>query len=211
MPLVIGRGYGRDDQIIIHRVIADAINVSVHLSDVIETIVEQDASPFVQIAESVLVFTTVQLEDTISCVVELAQSIFAVVSREGDCMSTNDNSIRMFRGDNRKADITANWPDNTPVDFTLAKLTMTVKERAADPDADALFQRKNAAAGGSDSEIFVSNPTGGQFTVFVVPDNTVAVNPGMYIYDIQAILASGDVLTLVKDKFILKADVTHEV
>lgn len=210
MPLVIGRGYGRDDQIIIQRVIGDEVIVQVRLSDVLQVVVEQDEDPFVQIADSIPVFATVQLEDAISCVVELTQTIHTVVSPEGDCMSTNDNSIRMFRGDNRDADITANWPDNTPIDFTSAKLTMTVKERAADADVDALFQRKNTAAGGSDDEIYTPLPASGQFTVHIVPANTADMDPGVYVYDIQAILSSGKVLTLVKDKFILKADVTHE-
>ncbi|RLC88627.1 MAG: hypothetical protein DRJ03_01775 [Chloroflexi bacterium] len=211
MPLVIGRGYGRDDQVIVQRIIGDVISVLVRLHDVIETVVEQDESPFVQVSEADHLFTTVQLENTVACVVELTQTIFTVVSEEGDCMSTNDNSIRMFRGDNRDGDVTANWPDGVPVDFTGAKITLTFKDRAADADSLAIFQLKNTAAGGSDDEVFMSNPTGGQFDYHIVRTDTEGANPGMYVYDIQAVLSNGKVLTLVKDKFILKAGVTHEV
>lgn len=210
MPPIIGRGFGRDDQIIVQRVVGNEIAVQVRLTEPVHAVVEQEDEPIARVAEHIPVATTVLLEDAVVCTAALTQQIFAVVSQEGDCMSSNDNPMRMFRGDNRDADVTANWPDGTPVDFTDAKITMTVKERASDGDAAALFQRKNTAAGGSDDEVLVSSPTSGQFTVYIVPDNTSNLNPGVYVYDIQAVLSSGKVLTLVKDKFILKADVTHE-
>ena len=151
------------------------------------------------------------LGDAIQTTVTLEQPIFAVVSLEGVCMSRGDNSISVFRGDNRKPEVASNWPDGAPIDLTGAQITMTVKKQASDHDNLALFQKRNTAAGGSDAEILVWDPTGGRFSIFIVPVDTKEKTPGMYVYDIQAILASGDVVTLVKDSFVLKEDVTHGV
>ena len=91
----------------------------------------------------------------------------------------------------------------------VSKIWFTVKDRTSDEDSQAHIMKRNTAAGGSDSEILVTNPTGGAMEVYLVPADSVDMNPGTYQYDVQVILANGKTYTIVRSQITFKEDVTR--
>ena len=118
------------------------------------------------------------------------------------------NAITMFIRDDRTLSVSVNRDTGAPENLTNAKLWFTVKQRATDADAQALIQKKTANAGGSDAQAKVINGSTGKAEVYIVPADTLEMNPGTYIYDIQVTLANGKTYTITRDKITFKEDVT---
>jgi len=111
----------------------------------------------------------------------------------------------MFRGDNKNQKFVVQI-DGTPMDISISSLKFTVKKK--DTDTAALFQRKNTNAGGGPSEIEMTDPTNGKFTVKILPSNTATLEGNVkYWYDIEMILG-GSVRTLVKNRILVNIDIT---
>jgi hypothetical protein len=116
----------------------------------------------------------------------------------------------MFLRDDRTLDVSANYEsDGSVVNLTGAKVWFTVKDRTSDADAQAHIMKRNAAAGGSDSEILITNPTGGAIEIYLVPADTENMNPGTYQYDVQVILSNGKTYTIARSQITFKEDVTR--
>lgn len=119
----------------------------------------------------------------------------------------NENEIEMFKENNvSQPFIVKQKVTGTPVDITAAELTFSCKKRPT--DTVALFERKNLAAGGDATQIEMTDPTNGKFTVHVIPANTeTAEGDVKYHYDVQMVLA-GNVITIIKDRLYIKQTVT---
>lgn len=210
MPTIITRGLGYDEPTIIYKDIGSRIIGSVTVeSRVLGTVTVFDDAPVGQVEVApIAVFGSVEVESTITGVISASQVVIGYLVEEGPLMSSDANRIVMFLRDNRTLAITANYEDGSAADLTDAKMWFTVKERASDPDANALIEKKNSAAGGSDSEIKITNPTGGAAEVYLVPDDSDSINPGIYSYDVQITLANDKTYTIVRDRITFKEDVT---
>ena len=113
--------------------------------------------------------------------------------------------VEMFKGDNLDQQFIVTV-DGTALNLTDAELTFTVKE--LEGDLIPKFQRKNENAGGSDGEIEMMPPESGEFTVHIIPSNTSTLEANQfYWYDIQMV-KDGKTLTIIKDKLLLKQDIT---
>lgn len=215
MPLIIGKGFGRDDQIIIQRVVGLDIDGTVVAEKRIVGFVEVEETPYGTVVVEPIPVAGVLLQSTsVDGFVVSEQQIVGYLSEEGPGMSLETNHIRVFIGNDRTLTVTANYKDEEgnitgPVDLTGAKVWMTVKQRTGDPDSAAIFMRRNTAAGGDDSEIRVITPaTNGQVEVYIVPSNTRGVGAGTYQYDIQVITSDGKTYTITRAKITLSDDVT---
>jgi hypothetical protein len=111
----------------------------------------------------------------------------------------------MFRGDNKNQKFIV-LIGGVPMDISTAALKFTVKKK--DTDTTALFQRKNTNAGGGPSEIEMTDPVNGKFTVKVLPSNTSTLEGNVkYWYDIEMTLG-GSVRTLIKNRILVNTDIT---
>lgn len=126
-------------------------------------------------------------------------------------MTTTQN-LELVRGNTRTYTFTCKDEDGVVVDITGSKVWFTVKEDEDLDDAgdtQAVFQRKNATAGGSSGEVEMSDPTNGEFKVYVVGSNTASAEPGNYWFDAKVVTAAGNAYTVTKGRFKLKTDVTR--
>jgi len=64
--------------------------------------------------------------------------------------------------------------------------TFTVRKTKS--DVAATLERKNLAAGGSDSEMYYTSP--GKLELWLEPDDTKLLEEGTYIYDVETIINS---------------------
>jgi len=152
---------------------------------------------------------TVRVQERLIGVVRTIQRIVGILSEEGPYMTLETNRITMFIRDNRDLLVTVSDDDGDPKDLTGAKIWFTVKEKLTDSDANAKIQKRNTAAGGGPTEIEVTNPTGGQCEVHLVPADTEDLDPATYHYDIQVLLADGKTYTVTRDRITFKEDVTR--
>jgi len=153
-----------------------------------------------------------ELNGEIVSVDDLDGEIEAIDELEGtlseDCNMTTSANITMYRGDNRTERVTVKDGDGVALPITGAKVWFTVKEDLDDADSAAVFQRKNTAAGGSDTEILITDGVNGVVEIYIVPANTSSLENGKFEFDVQVQLATGKTHTVTRGDFILLADVT---
>jgi len=210
MPTIITRGLGYDEPTVVSRDIASRlVGTVVAEARIFGTVRIADDAPVGQVrAEPIAVFGMVEVENPLVGIVSEAQTIIGYLVEEGPLMTTESNRIVMFLRDDRTLSVTANYEEGGAADLTGAKVWFTVKDKASDPDADALIEKKSSLAGGDDTQIKITNPTGGAAEIYIVPDDTDTMNPGIYSYDVQVTLANGKTYTIVRDRITFKEDVT---
>jgi len=211
MPTIITRGLGYDTPTIVVRDIGDRFNATLVVEDRLRgylEVVEEDV-PVATIRDAIPVQGTLVLEDWMQATLTTVDTYVGYLYEEG-CAPMEDVRIQMYLRDDRTLSLTINDSDDDPVDLTDAKLYFTVKTKMSDPDTSAIFQKKNAAAGGGDTEIKVTDATGGAAEIYVVPADTEDVNPGNYMWDVQVILANGKTYTVLRGRVTFKEDVTKE-
>jgi hypothetical protein len=116
-------------------------------------------------------------------------------------------SLEMYRGDTESFLFEVlDEETEEPVVLTGAALRFTVRD---DVDGTQIFQRKNAAAGGSSSEIETTDAANGKFTVKVVPTNTISCTADTrYKFDIEMTIGAV-VKTLMVEDLYIKGDITR--
>lgn len=121
------------------------------------------------------------------------------------CNYRTSNQMTIFKGDSH-AQIFQVLSGVTPVDITGALLTFTVKKRES--DATELFNKQNEDAGGDVTQIEMTDPANGTFTVFIDPADTLNAEGNVkYWYDVEMNL-NGNVKTIIKDRIYIKQDIT---
>lgn len=161
------------------------------------------------------------LEEPVGAVAVLEEDVSATAVEEEDVTATlfsedgvtETQNLTMYRGNNKVFRFPVLDQDGNVVDITGAKIWFTVK-KASDlddaNDADAIFQRKNQAAGGSDAEIEITDAVNGIFKVKIVPANTSDVEADEYQFDAQVLIAGGvGIKTVTRGKFTIFQDVTR--
>ena len=135
--------------------------------------------------------------------------IYGIVALVGGApVGSETGKIAMFIRDDRTLSLTVHQENGTPVNITSAKMWFTVKNRLTDIDSVAVIQKKYSVAGGSDADIRFTEPVNGKAEIYIVPDDTDEVDPGIYVFDIQVTLANGKTYTIARDKITFKEDVT---
>ena len=116
----------------------------------------------------------------------------------------------MFIGNEFQIDYTINDEDGTAVDLTAggnASITWSLKEKSS--DAAVLFDRQNTEAGGGDTEIVEVDYSSGTFSVLLVAANTSALEPGMYVFDLEIFTGTTEyTYTADYDYILLKEPIT---
>jgi len=113
--------------------------------------------------------------------------------------------MEIFKGDDKTFKIIVQDSDDNTVDVSGAAVVFTVRKTLGADDAE--IERKNSAAGGDASEIEMTDPSNGEFKIYLIPSNTEDLEADVYVYDIQITLG-GKVYTILRDEFYLKEDVT---
>ena len=104
----------------------------------------------------------------------------------------SQNFRPLHAGDDYDHKFTVERPPGTPLDLTGASVWFTVKADALETDAQAKLQLNSTAAGGSDNEIEITDPTNGVFFVKfrgAGAKNTADLE-GKWKYDIQVRLGA---------------------
>lgn len=209
MPTIITWGLGYDEPTIMLPGVFTEIVGRVVVEDRVRGTVTVEEPPIGRVqAAPIPIFGSVVVEDRILGILRSVQAVLGVLKEEGPLMSLEVNKITMFIRDDRTLSVSVNTDDGTPVDLTGAKLWFTVKERSSDTDLQALISKKNLEAGGSDTQIKVISASTGKAEIYIVPADTLSVNPGTYLYDIQVTLANTKTYTITRDKITFKEDVT---
>jgi len=86
---------------------------------------------------------------------------------------------------NRDRDIKVTLQINGGVfDISGFKVWFSVKSELDDPDSDALIFKRNAAAGGDDSQIKITDGPNGVLYVYIKPADTANMQAGDYWWDV---------------------------
>lgn len=109
--------------------------------------------------------------------------------------------LSIFRGDSKTIRITVTDELGVAVDLTGWKVFFTAKESETDSDDDAVIK----------IDVDPTDPTNGIADIDFEPADTNDLTPADYIYDIQVIKDNGDVVTFIKDKLRIVADITRRV
>jgi hypothetical protein len=209
MPLIITRGLGEDEGVIVIRDIGDEFNASLVVEDRLFGFLEvkDDEVPVAIIREPIPIQGTLVSEETMFATVVTETYYIGYLSDE-ECPQMEDQRIQMYLRDDRTLSLVVNDHNDDPVDLTGAKITFTVKSKMGDPDDQSIFQKKDAAAGGGDTEIKILDAPGGSAEVYIVPADTLNVSPGNYMWDVQVTLANGKTYTVLRGRVTFKEDVT---
>jgi len=115
--------------------------------------------------------------------------------------------LELDKGDDYTIELhVTNKDTGADIDITDAEIRFSVK---TDEDAAAYtFQKKNAAATGSDSEIKEIDGSGGRADIYILSADTLSLVKERYKYDVNVILANGKRKTVVKGALKLEKVVT---
>lgn len=108
-----------------------------------------------------------------------------------------DNKIEMTIGDNELFECEITDDDDNPIPLTSTKIWFTVRKNYT--DEDFIIQKKNALANGSDSEILITDESGGLCEIYLLADDTKQMFPIMYVYDVQIKNSTYGIKTVIKD------------
>ena len=114
------------------------------------------------------------------------------------------DELTLVRGDDKTYVVVVKNSLGVAVDLTSSTIKFTVKYNYNVADSAATIQKTTA----DPAEISLTDPTNGEFEIYVLPADTQLVVPLAYVYDIQIDLASGKRVTPVVGTFTLLRDVT---
>ena len=104
-----------------------------------------------------------------------------------------EKNIEMFLKRDRTIRITVSGAG----DLTGSKIWFAVKEDKDDSDDDAIIMKKSANNDGSADQADVVDGPGGVIEVYIKPEDTSAIDPGVYIYGVAIETSSGRLLQVV--------------
>lgn len=91
-----------------------------------------------------------------------------------------DLKVRIYQNRHKTLRITLTGPG----DLTGYKVWFSAKEEKPDLDTDAIIFKRNVAAGGSDTEIKITDGPNGVIEVYLLATDTESIKPGDYLYDL---------------------------
>lgn len=117
---------------------------------------------------------------------------------------SSSNLSSFFRGDTKSLNLEFKDNDGIAIDITNHELWFTMKKKITDADEDAILQKKIIFPSDTNSE-------NGLGTLTLESDETGAIEPGIYFYDIQKVIPENPpiVATLLSGKTSVRADITR--
>lgn len=112
-------------------------------------------------------------------------------------------SVEIFRGDNQTLEVTVNDSANNAFDLTGSVARFTVREGIN--TTQLIFKTSDEV-----TEIEITDPVDGVLEIYLLPEDTREMKPGLYVYDVEVELPSGDIHTVISGAFRIKGDVTYE-
>jgi hypothetical protein len=104
----------------------------------------------------------------------------------------------VYRGDDQRIDFEAKWADGTAINLTGAKIWFGA--------VPGTVTKKNAAAGGAETQAAVTNPAGGLFSVYLLPGDTSSWAHNTDVeYDAVIEVATGERYTVGAGAFRVRA------
>jgi hypothetical protein len=192
----------------VQRIIGDRLYAELVVLDRISGVLEEeDATPVGSIRVPIFITGILQAEETLLGQLTQVDVLQGRLQEEDPTMS--DVRINMYLRDDRTLALTVAYDTaGTPVNLDGAKIWFTVKTKTSDEDTAAVIQKKNTAAGGSDTQIKIINAAGGSVEIYLVPADTDDVDPGIYVFDVQTTLSDGKTYTVLRGRIAFKEDVT---
>lgn len=120
-----------------------------------------------------------------------------------------DTPLEIIKGTSRTLKYVAENQNGELVDLAGSKMWFTVKNKAyldVDDDTNIIFQLKNTAAGGSDTEILITtavNLVYPKYEIYIVGTNTQTVPVDTYAYDIKVVFVDGTRGVLQRGDFVV--------
>lgn len=108
------------------------------------------------------------------------------------------NELQVYRGDDKTFNLTFKDSDGNAIDITGDTIYFTVKKKENDVDANALIQKTVTSH---------SDPTNG-ITAIDLTDSDTDIDIGLWHFDIQRKVSSGEIQTILKDRFRVDRDIT---
>ena len=119
-------------------------------------------------------------------------------------MSGNSNLSAFYRGDTKVFNLSFKDSAGLPINVTGHELWFTMKQEVTDTDEKAILQKKIIFPTNAESE-------GGSGTLTLDSDETEAIDPGTYFFDLQKVIPENPpvVATLMSGKISVLADITR--
>jgi len=111
------------------------------------------------------------------------------------------SQLSVFRGDDVTYNLSFKDGDDVAIDITDWTIFFTVKKNKLTPDADADISK----------DITVHTSAVDGLSSIVLTDTDTNIDPRVYWYDIQVKKDDGTISTVVKDKFVVKGDITRRI
>lgn len=114
------------------------------------------------------------------------------------CVTTSgcsSHAISVYEGRSKTLMFSLSTPGGIPFDLAGVGVWFGVKEGVSSEESVVL--KRNALAGGSDSEIAISDPASGVLRVYILPSDTVDRGGEKYVYDLVIRDSSGNVFEAV--------------
>jgi len=114
------------------------------------------------------------------------------------------NELEFHKGDSKNLIVTV--VDGSGIAVNLTNYLVIFSMKANKKDTAYITQKKNLNAGGSESEIAMTDPTHGKVTIILLPADTSGLrNSGSdYVYDVE--IRNGNVVKTVIDSTITLLD-----
>ncbi|MBF0309815.1 MAG: hypothetical protein HQL56_09830 [Magnetococcales bacterium] len=119
-------------------------------------------------------------------------------------MASNPSISSFFRGDTKVVFFAFEENDGTPIDINGHELWFTLKTNLADPDQEAVFQKRVIFPPGPDAILGIG-------TLTLESTETETIEPGTFFYDLQRVIPGTPpkVTTLVSGRLSVFPDVTR--
>ena len=107
-------------------------------------------------------------------------------------------NLEIIRGDDDALEVEFEV-EGAPLDLTGSTVFFTIKENIDDTDADALLKAQQSTH---------IDPTNGITVIPLGHAETLALDPGVYFYDIQSVASDGSVTSMPYRKIKVLPDIT---
>jgi len=116
------------------------------------------------------------------------------------------NKFDMVIGDNETLEVEITDEDDVAIPLASTKIWFTIRKNYT--DEDFIVQKKNSLAGGGDTEIKITDGSGGVCEIYLLPADTKELLADFYVYDVQISNASYGIKTVISNRIFFKSQVT---
>ena len=118
-----------------------------------------------------------------------------------------NGNIFLIEGSTFTLRFTINDKDGVPIDITGAGLSFSVRKTKLTGDVAIL--KRNLQAGGSEDEMTVFDGINGIFKLFLLPNDSINLEDGIYVWDVEIELALSNIIKTEPKKLELIKTITR--